>query len=62
MQMVRISPRFHGRVVRARDARARRAARGGAQLARGDGGGARRAHAARAQRGAAARPGGHGRR
>ena len=42
VQMVRISAAIYWCVVHARDALARRAARGGAQLARGHGGGARR--------------------
>lgn len=62
LQMVRISAAIYRRVVLACDARARRPARGGAQLARGDGGSTCGAHAERTQRGAAAGTSRHGRR
>lgn len=53
--MVRVGAVVDGRVVQPRYGRARRAARGGAQLARRHGRGARRAHAQRTQRHATAR-------
>lgn len=59
--MVRVGTGVDRRVVLARDQSARRPARGGAELAGGDGGSPRRAHHERAQRDAAAGPGQHGR-